>query len=404
MSLLSYYASVPGTTHVALGLPDQDAFAINHLCGGWMSATVNCDGEMLDPVRGGEFLIAAVADGLGSKERPEIGAREAAAAAVTSLSLAVATRRDLSEVDDLELYGTLHTALMAVERKAAELGVDSEALATTLAVVAWDGERAVYAVAGDSGFVARAGDGSYRCLGEMARAGSRTSVYPLSACAHWQVGRADGVDGIVAATDGMLEQLWPGYVTSTEHGDVGIPFDEPAAPALGKSAGAASAVPAAGHAVGVADAGVGAGWERAAGKEHAVTEPEMNKPLLDLLLDIPAEDACRPEELICAAEDFLKSLDPLDVYDDKTIVVLYKIPDGDDDDALDPDFAGDDELKAAGSLEPAQKAGEVPVRIYGSEPRGEKGVPKAEPTPVFRSPVIGVRSVSARIDRSIPSI
>lgn len=336
MPLLSYYASVPGTTHVALGLPDQDAFALNHLRGGWTSASVNCDGKVLDPVRGGEFLIAAVADGLGSKEHPEIGAREAASTAVAALSLAVATRRDLSEIDDLELYGALHTALMAVERKAAELGVDAEALATTLAVVAWDGERAVYAVAGDSGFVGRMGDGSYRCLGEMARAGSRTSVYPLSACTHWQVGKADGIDAIVAATDGMLEQLWPGYMTSTEASDVGIPFDEP---------------PVA-----------------------------TNKPLLDLLLDISPEDACRPAELTSGAEDFLKSLDPLDVYDDKTIVVLYKTPDAVEDDALDPDFASDEKLEATDLLEPAgEDGGEAVDELEPADEFGPTGEVAAKP-------------------------
>ncbi len=352
MSLLSYYASVPGTTHVALCLPDQDAFALNHLRGGWTSASVNCDGKVLGPVRGGEFLVAAVADGLGSKEHPEIGAREAASTAVASLSLAVATRRDLSAVDDLELYGALHTALMAVERKAAELGVDAEALATTLAVVAWDGERAVYAVAGDSGFVARMGDGSYRCLGEMARAGSRTSVYPLSAVTHWQVGRADGIGAIVAATDGMLEQLWPGYVASTEAGAVGIPFDEPPVATMDELSIGAPADLAAGHDVGRA----------------------QNKPLLDLLLDISPEDACRPAELISGAEDFLKSLDPLDVYDDKTIVVLYKFPDAAEDDAFDPDFSSDEELEATDLLEPAEEDG------------------------------TGAEFVSARIDRSVPTI
>ena len=336
MPLLSYYASVPGTTHVALGLPDQDAFALNHLRGGWTSASVNCDGKVLDPVRGGEFLIAAVADGLGSKEYPEIGAREAASTAVAALSLAVATRRDLSEIGDLELYGTLHTALMAVERKAAELGVDAEALATTLAVVAWDGERAVYAVAGDSGFVGRMSDGSYRCLGEMARAGSRTSVYPLSACTRWQVGRADGIDAIVAATDGMLEQLWPGYMTSTEASDVGIPFDEP---------------PVA-----------------------------TNKPLLDLLLDISPEDACRPAELTSGAEDFLKSLDPLDVYDDKTIVVLYKTSDVVEDDALDPDFASDEKLEATDLLEPVEEdGGEAVDELEPADEFGPTGEIAAKP-------------------------
>ena len=392
MPLLSYYASVPGTTHVALGLPDQDAFALSHLRGGWTSASVNCDGKVLDPVRGGEFLIAAVADGLGSKEHPEIGACEAASTAVAALSLAVATRRDLSEIDDLELYGTLHTALMAVERKAAELSVDAEALATTLAVVAWDGERAVYAVAGDSGFVGRMGDGSYRCLGEMARAGSRTSVYPLSACTRWQVGKADGIDAIVAATDGMLEQLWPGYMTSTEAGGVGIAFDEPPVVTMDELSATVLGVPPSGRAGGQAGTGMDLGSSHAgadasevhagvnSAKAHTSGEFGMNKPLLDLLLDISPEDACRPAELTSGAEDFLKSLDPLDVYDDKTIVVLYKTPDAVEDDALDPDFASDEKLEAADLLEPVEEdGGEAIDELEPADEFGPAGEIAAKP-------------------------
>lgn len=397
MPLLSYYASVPGTSHIALGLPDQDAFAVNHLRSGWSSTSVNCDGKLDGSVCGGEFLVAAVADGLGSKEYPEIGSREAATAAVTSLSLAIMERRDLSEVDDLVLTGVVHTALMAVERKAAELGVDVGSLATTLAVCAFDGERVVYAIAGDSGFVVRNKDGSYRCLGEMARGGNRTTVYPLSAYSQWQFGRAEGVNSVILATDGMLEQLAPGYVSASER----------ARPSFGE-------VP-------------------------AVGDIELNDPLLSAFLDLAPEDARRPSALISSAEAFLKSLDPIDVYDDKTVVVLYNSPELGEDGALDLDFAGDEELEAAGLLESANKVGpidevaidsgsdveasvdsempceegvvaetaghgEAAVRETELMGKGREPLPNAESTPGFMAASVVGEPASIYIDVNVPNL
>ncbi len=308
MSALSYYAaSVRGTSHISMGLPNQDAFAVNHLRSCWSSASVGCDGKIAWPIHGGEFVVAVVADGLGSKEHPEIGSHEAASTAVTALSLAIIDRRDLSEVDDLVLAGVLQTALAAVQRKADELGVDSDELETTLAVCAYDTEgHVVWASAGDSGFVARTRGGQYRCLGTMARAGSRTLVWPLSCCAHWQFGNESEVESLILATDGILEQLVPGYVKATEGND---------------EAAAAEAL-------------------------------EINEPLLDLFLNLSPEDAALPEELSAGAESFLKALDPIDVHDDKTVVILYTNENADDeDDALDPGFASDDELETMGVLE-----------------------------------------------------
>lgn len=278
MSLMCYQASVPGTSHLALGIPNQDSFAVRIVRSGWLSTCVAPGGTRIRRVRGDEFVVAAVADGLGSAELSDLGSAAAATAAVEALSLSAATYPGLAGIDDLKLEGVVHRALTAVNRKAAEVGADPAALATTLALCVWDGYSVAWACAGDSGIVGLFADG-YHPLCRMDRAGHRNTVFSLSADDHWRFGMAEGVEGLVLATDGMLEQFVPGFVVSASEAD------------------------------------------------EDLANVEVNDPLLDLLLRLDPADAARPEDLSAAAEKFLGDLDPIDVYDDKTVVVLYKAPD-----------------------------------------------------------------------------
>lgn len=278
MSLMCYQASVPGTSHLALGIPNQDSFAVRIVRSGWSSTCVAPGGTRVRRVRGDEFVVAAVADGLGSAELSDLGSAAAATAAVEALSLSAATYPGLAGIDDLKLEGVVHRALTAVNRKAAEVGADPGALATTLALCVWDGYSVAWACAGDSGIVGLFADG-YHPLCRMDRAGHRNTVFSLSADDHWRFGMAEGVEGLVLATDGMLEQFVPGFVVSASEADGDL------------------------------------------------ANVEVNDPLLDLLLRLDPADAARPEDLSAAAEKFLGDLDPIDVYDDKTVVVLYEAPD-----------------------------------------------------------------------------
>lgn len=278
MSLMCYQASVPGTSHLALGIPNQDSFAVRIVRSGWSSTCVAPGGTRVRRVRGDEFVVAAVADGLGSAELSNLGSAAAATAVVEALSLSAATYPGLAGIDDLKLEGVVHRALTAVNRKAAEVGADPAALATTLALCVWDGYSVAWACAGDSGIVGLFADG-YHPLCRMDRAGHRNTVFSLSADDHWRFGMAEGVEGLVLATDGMLEQFVPGFVVSASEADGDL------------------------------------------------ANVEVNDPLLDLLLRLDPADAARPEDLSAAAEKFLGDLDPIDVYDDKTVVVLYEAPD-----------------------------------------------------------------------------
>lgn len=362
MSLMCYQASVPGTSHLALGIPNQDSFAVRIVRSGWSSTCVAPGGTRVRRVCGDEFVVAAVADGLGSAELSDLGSAAAATAAVEAISLSAATYPGLAGIDDLKLEGVVHRALTAVNRKAAEVGADPAALATTLALCVWDGYSVAWACAGDSGIVGLFADG-YHPLCRMDRAGHRNTVFSLSADDHWRFGMAEGVEGLVLATDGMLEQFVPGFVVPASEAD------------------------------------------------EDLANIEVNDPLLDLLLRLDPADAARPEDLSAAAEKFLGDLDPIDVYDDKTVVVLYEAPDArecDADVAADRfaserviedegpigkqpfDEPDDDERSLGGpggesGLEPDADpdAGPEPVGADPAEPAAE---PAPEPAPVEPAP------------------
>ena len=320
MSLMCYQASVPGTSHLALGIPNQDSFAVRIVRSGWSSTCVAPGGTRVRRARGDEFVVAAVADGLGSAELSDLGSAAAATAAVEALSLSAATYPGLAGIDDLKLEGVVHRALTAVNRKAAEVGADPAALATTLALCVWDGYSVAWACAGDSGIVGLFADG-YHPLCRMDRAGHRNTVFSLSADDHWRFGMAEGVEGLVLATDGMLEQFVPGFVVSAPEADGDL------------------------------------------------ANVEVNDPLLDLLLRLDPADAARPEDLSAAAEKFLGDLDPIDVYDDKTVVVLYKEPDvGEADGALDLD-----QSTAKEDTEGGASIDEQPGTALAADPDGDPG-------------------------------
>ena len=75
MSLMCYQASVPGTSHLALGIPNQDSFAVRIVRSGWSSTCVAPGGTRVRHVRGDEFVVAAVADGLGGAFGPRVRRR-----------------------------------------------------------------------------------------------------------------------------------------------------------------------------------------------------------------------------------------------------------------------------------------------------------------------------------------
>ena len=132
-------ASVIGPLHVRLGLPCQDA------CSSFRSL-------------GGESTVIAVADGLGSAARSELGARVAA-------DVSCATAGEILDRPGAQesLWDVVQAAAAAargaLEKRAADDGVALRELATTLIVVATRGDGLAIAHIGDGAVVAEDGSG-----------------------------------------------------------------------------------------------------------------------------------------------------------------------------------------------------------------------------------------------------
>ena len=280
--LRHYGASVAGAYHLAAGEEGQDAFAVLRLgvdvrAGGAGVNEQQVDDGGVSDCGGGEVLLAAVADGLGSERFSGEGARAAADVAVRALAAASLGARGIASLDEPALSAVLEIAVDAVLAKAEEMGEDAGEFDSTLCLVAWDGDEAVYANAGDSGLVGllRGPDGepAYRLLTSMHRGEASNLVYPLKSRGQWEFGRVEGVRALLLATDGILEQI----------------------------------------------AGLGLGDDPA----------ELNRAALDLFMGLGPEDAVDPCGLSRGLDDYLRRIDPVAVDDDKTVVVLYNDGAGD---------------------------------------------------------------------------
>jgi hypothetical protein len=132
-------ASVAGPLHIMLGIPCQDAF----------------DYMLLDA----RHSIFALADGLGSKSKSEIGSRVAVEAATTGAA-AIFQSMPIEHWNSASLLlKSAMAARKALEQKAEQLQCDLKDLACTLIVVAMNGDEATVAHVGDGAVVAQTNEG-----------------------------------------------------------------------------------------------------------------------------------------------------------------------------------------------------------------------------------------------------
>lgn len=211
-----------GFDHIELGMPCQDACSIEYA---------------------GEFIVAAVADGVGSYERDGARvlsqhsgtvARAVAQAAVETCRRELlacqegegapcceaagcaedpAAPAPLDRVSDVQLREIMECAFACAwnvqQLEAAHAGAEPAEADCTLTLAAWDGERLAWGQAGDSGLVVALDSGEYRCPVRQLRDG-QGRVFPLRFEDTWEFGMVDGpVAAALLATDGLFERLCP---------------------------------------------------------------------------------------------------------------------------------------------------------------------------------------------------
>jgi hypothetical protein len=139
-------ASVQGISHERTGQPCQDAHAIR--------------------LGAGSTLLAAVADGAGSAEHSEIGARLAADTAIDHLmnALKCAPEELPDDALTLMLRGAAEAAGVVVAEEAARTGIEARQLASTLIIVAASPNSAAALQIGDGAVVACSASGELTAI------------------------------------------------------------------------------------------------------------------------------------------------------------------------------------------------------------------------------------------------
>lgn len=201
-----------GVAHRCYGTRCQDAHMIRRV----KQVAIWKDGGKRDRLLPGkEYVVAAVADGLGSEAHSDIGAHAAVNTAVSTMceligtwcatgdsALAISMPRFLEQA--------MIKANNAVVKKAASMELPANEFDATLAIAVYDGDQLFYGSAGDSGVIAKT-DAGFELLTRPSRVGS-AGTYPLYCKEKWEIGACCGhVQGFLLATDGVLELLVPEF-------------------------------------------------------------------------------------------------------------------------------------------------------------------------------------------------
>lgn len=200
-----------GVAHRCYGTRCQDAHMIRRV----KQVAIWKDGGKRDRLLPGkEYVVAAVADGLGSEAHSDIGAHAAVNTAVSTMceligtwcatgdsALAISMPRFIEQ--------SMIKANNAVVKKAASMELPANEFDATLAIAVYDGDQLFYGSAGDSGVIAKT-DAGFELLTRPSRVGE-AGTYPLYCREKWEISACGHVRGFLLATDGLLELLVPEF-------------------------------------------------------------------------------------------------------------------------------------------------------------------------------------------------
>lgn len=183
--LYTYSANIPGPSHIESGIPCQDSCAVENIAG--------------------ELVIAAVADGLGSETRSDIGSRIAADTSVSYCSDHIGACGSDEDISAM-MRQAYYSAYDAVLAKAASDSESADQYDSTLCLAIFNGDTLYWGNSGDSGMAIARKDGTYELVTTMQRDGEGR-VFPLCFEDHWEFGVMQDVATVLLCTDGILEDM-----------------------------------------------------------------------------------------------------------------------------------------------------------------------------------------------------
>ena len=195
--ILCYGFSITGLSHKLSGLPCQDAHRIRQLKNGW--------------------IIAAVADGLGSSSRADEAASLAVSAFCDLDESKLPVKWDKEAVRSLIEAG-FQQAFLTIKLEAAANNGSENHYNTTLTAVLFNGKNVAYGHCGDSGIIGLTTCGEYRLITHAQKGEEFNSVIPLNFGPDYWVFRCPEEEfcSLLLLTDGLLDIAAPSLLSGDE--------------------------------------------------------------------------------------------------------------------------------------------------------------------------------------------
>lgn len=202
--IYSYGISQTGLSHIEKGIICQDAHCIKKTKTKW--------------------VIAAVADGVGSAKHSDIASSMAVKTIADYCSSNIIARIEIKEIERI-LSEAYSLAQKLIEEKAEEDGNSITEYDTTLSTVVYDGKNLIYAHSGDGGIVGLSPEGKYIRITLPQKGRDGICVIPLRAGVRaWEIGHYNGeIVSVLLATDGVYDTLYPYLLRGTEN-EVNVPL------------------------------------------------------------------------------------------------------------------------------------------------------------------------------------
>lgn len=170
------------------------------------------------------FVIASVADGLGSEIHSDIASKIASEISVDYCSKAISRGMKKEEIIH-RIKESFREALSSINDYVSQNNEDSSQFDTTLSLVVYMDGNVYFGQSGDSGILAYLCDGTYKLLSEKQN-DENGYVYPL--CfgeERWQFGCEENVASILLATDGIFNLLFP-YLLANQQNKIYVSLAE----------------------------------------------------------------------------------------------------------------------------------------------------------------------------------
>lgn len=204
--IFNYGYSVVGKSHIAKGTCCQDSHMIKELDNGW--------------------VIAAIADGVGSAKNSQIGSSIAAKTVVEFCAEYMPW--DFSVIGIKSMLRTAYNyAFKQIIRESEKTGEPIESYDTTLTTVIYDGHRVIYGHSGDGAIIGLTVYGDYVQITKPQKGVDMVSVLPLrSGYTVWSIDSyEEELVAVMLMTDGMLDYaLCPYLLRQSEKSEVYTPI------------------------------------------------------------------------------------------------------------------------------------------------------------------------------------